>query len=59
MAQYKTCPDCGAALDAGEVCDCQDHPQVPAKPYRPTDRHLVACQRAGRYLQPLDRRRAR
>lgn len=23
MAYYKTCPDCGAALDPGEKCDCQ------------------------------------
>lgn len=21
---YRTCPDCGAALDPGERCDCQD-----------------------------------
>lgn len=19
---YKTCPDCGAHLDSGEICDC-------------------------------------
>ena len=24
MAQYKTCPDCGAHLDPGERCDCKD-----------------------------------
>lgn len=23
MAQYITCPDCGAKLDPGEHCDCQ------------------------------------
>ena len=23
MEYYRTCPDCGAALDPGEVCDCQ------------------------------------
>lgn len=23
MAYYKVCPDCGAALDPGEKCDCQ------------------------------------
>ena len=22
MAYYRTCPDCGAALDPGESCDC-------------------------------------
>ena len=21
---YKTCPDCGDHLDAGEICDCKD-----------------------------------
>ena len=24
MAYYKPCPLCGAALDPGERCDCQD-----------------------------------
>lgn len=24
MPQYKTCPHCGAHLDHGERCDCQD-----------------------------------
>lgn len=24
MAFYKTCPFCGANLDPGEKCDCQD-----------------------------------
>lgn len=24
MAYYKTCPLCGAHLDSGECCDCQD-----------------------------------
>lgn len=52
MAKYKTCPDCGAALDPGEVCDCRDHPQAPAKPYRPMDKHLAACRRKGQYIQP-------
>lgn len=23
MAKHKTCPSCGAALDFGERCDCQ------------------------------------
>ena len=22
MAYYRTCPECGAALDPGEMCDC-------------------------------------
>lgn len=24
MAYYKTCPVCGAALDPGERCDCEE-----------------------------------
>lgn len=24
MCQYHTCPECGANLDFGEQCDCQD-----------------------------------
>lgn len=24
MAYYRICPDCGAALDPDERCDCQD-----------------------------------
>lgn len=24
MSYYKTCPHCGATLDPGEKCDCQD-----------------------------------
>ena len=24
MSYYSTCPDCGAHLDPGERCDCQD-----------------------------------
>ncbi len=24
MAYYNICPDCGAHLDPGEPCDCQD-----------------------------------
>ena len=24
MAMYRTCPLCGANLDPGELCDCQD-----------------------------------
>lgn len=23
MSYYRTCPDCGAHLDPGEMCDCQ------------------------------------
>ena len=30
---YRTCPDCGAALDPGERCDCWEQPksQAPGK----------------------------
>lgn len=24
---YKTCPDCGANLDPGEICDCRRPPK--------------------------------
>lgn len=24
MAYYKTCPECGSALDPGEICDCKE-----------------------------------
>lgn len=24
MSYYRTCPDCGAHLDPGEICDCKD-----------------------------------
>lgn len=24
MAYYRICPDCGAALDPGEKCECQE-----------------------------------
>lgn len=29
---YNTCPDCGAALDPGERCDCRDNKVVKLKP---------------------------
>ena len=36
MAQYKTCPHCGAHLDPDERCDCQDKtkdaPDAPGRP---------------------------
>ncbi len=28
MEYYRTCPDCGAALDPGERCDCQDRDEL-------------------------------
>ncbi len=35
MPMYKTCPYCGAHLDPGEKCDCQDResklPEIPAE----------------------------
>lgn len=27
---YRTCPDCGAALDPGEICDCKKNEDAPA-----------------------------
>ena len=29
MPYYKTCPLCGATLDPGERCDCQDKETAP------------------------------
>jgi hypothetical protein len=29
MAFYRTCPICGAALDPGERCDCQQKESLP------------------------------
>lgn len=30
--QYKVCPNCGAHLDSGERCDCQDEKETPKEP---------------------------
>lgn len=30
MSYYRTCPHCGAHLDPGEVCDCQEKEEAPA-----------------------------
>lgn len=30
MAYYKTCPWCGASLDPGERCTCQDEKTAPS-----------------------------
>lgn len=29
MAYYKTCPECGANLDPGEICDCDKKMSAP------------------------------
>ena len=29
MPYYRTCPYCGAHLDPGERCDCQDEKEPP------------------------------
>ena len=34
MAQYRTCPRCGANLDPGERCDCQDEKEETGPPER-------------------------
>lgn len=38
MSYYKTCPDCGAHLDAGERCDCQNHPRAAQVSVKTTQR---------------------
>ena len=30
MSFYRVCPSCGANLDPGEACDCQDKAKPPA-----------------------------
>ena len=32
MPYYTTCPHCGAHLDPGERCDCQDEQDEPTEP---------------------------
>lgn len=51
---YRVCPDCGLALDPGDICDCQKGEEYPATPYHPpkVDKHLEACRKAGHYIQP-------
>lgn len=31
MSYYRTCPNCGAALDPGERCDCRDGTESEAR----------------------------
>lgn len=52
MGAYRECPDCGAALDPGEVCECQRGVVYQGRPYRRADKHLEACRRMGQYVQP-------
>lgn len=43
MAQYKTCPHCGAHLDHGERCDCQDKAKdAPDAPGTPSDKSATS-----------------
>lgn len=43
MAQYKTCPHCGAHLDHGERCDCQDKAKdAPDAPETPSDKSATS-----------------
>lgn len=41
MAYYNICPDCGAHLDPGESCDCQDRieEKIKAVSYTETEQH--------------------
>lgn len=48
MAFYKTCPDCGAHLDSGERCDCQDEVTKPDTHYQPSDSPLPLATTLGR-----------
>lgn len=39
--QYKTCPECGANLDFGEICDCTKKENAPAATEAPSSDKLV------------------
>lgn len=39
MAYYYTCPDCGANLDPGEKCDCQNNDNKNFKEVSVNDRN--------------------
>ena len=59
MAQFRTCPDCGAHLDAGEKCDCRNRVDYIIKyakaqhtSYEEAQKHAIvkehdACQKGG------------
>lgn len=34
MPYYRKCPVCGAALDPGEICDCQDKETAPVQQHQ-------------------------
>ena len=38
MAQYRTCPHCGAHLDHGERCDCLDRAAAERETATPPER---------------------
>ena len=44
MAYYNECPNCGASLDPGEKCDCQEKEKAPD--VRPTHQGQAIHNRA-------------
>lgn len=36
-SDYKICPECGAALDTGETCDCRRPAAMPQEPQNAHD----------------------
>ncbi len=54
MAKYRTCPRCGAHLDHGERCDCQEEKAETEELYRrlvkvsPGTGQLAFCLEGGR-----------
>ena len=42
MAQYKTCPYCGAHLDHGEICDCKKSENASAATETPSEKGSYA-----------------
>lgn len=45
---YRECPDCGAFLDPGEICDCRRLPQIPSKtPEESTEEYFKSTKYLG------------
>lgn len=38
--QYWTCPDCGANLDPGEKCDCQNENNKPSETFKEVNKNV-------------------
>ena len=43
MSMYHVCPDCGASLDAGEICDCQTASSTKTAPHDESEKNSPNC----------------